>query len=141
MTCVRDIGGVCTYFMTDTARKSYIGYTKDVWRRIGEHQGSRGAKSTRGFKQHRLIAYITGFPNQAVALSFEWHAKRHYRQYVKKLQGVPHPRLTYFFAPLMMPKFQELHHELTIHLCWEHDESLKHYLQKTYEVKVVTTMF
>jgi predicted GIY-YIG superfamily endonuclease len=105
------------YFLVDGAqrrgRKSYIGYTVNLPRRLRQHRGelAGGAKYTRGFKDCRLLAHISGFPNKRLAMSYEWHAKRkRLRCHASMLvhREMQHPRLARFFAPLAMAKFSSL---------------------------------
>jgi len=53
--------------------RTYIGATKDVDRRLLQHNGtlSGGAKATSG-KCWKRICYVTGFPHERGALQFEW---------------------------------------------------------------------
>jgi predicted GIY-YIG superfamily endonuclease len=53
-------------------RKTYVGYTTDLKRRLRQHNGeiTGGAKSTRGGRWE-VMFYVTGFPNAQTALSCE----------------------------------------------------------------------
>lgn len=53
-------------------RKTYVGYTANLARRIRQHNGeiSGGAKSTRGAKW-QVFYYVDGFPDERTALSCE----------------------------------------------------------------------
>jgi len=56
-------------------RPYYIGYTVNPTRRLRQHNGiiSNGAKKTQSGRGHwQMPLLITGFPNQAIALRFEW---------------------------------------------------------------------
>lgn len=61
---------------TDGSRKTYVGATLDVERRLKQHNGalSGGARATSGH-QWRRMCYITGFPHERAALQFEWKWK------------------------------------------------------------------
>ncbi len=63
--------------------RTYIGATKDVHRRLQQHNGtlSGGAKATRG-KVWDRICHVRGFPTEKAALQFEWAWK-----HVSKLQS------------------------------------------------------
>jgi predicted GIY-YIG superfamily endonuclease len=59
-------------------RRSYIGYTVNLTRRLRQHRGelSGGARSTRPWRDRvQLKGYITGFPHAREALRAEWHLK------------------------------------------------------------------
>jgi putative endonuclease len=61
---------------TDGSRRTYIGATLDVDRRLQQHNGlqSGGAKATAG-RQWIRICHVTGFPHERAALQFEWKWK------------------------------------------------------------------
>ena len=56
------------------SRSYYIGYTDDPLHRLRQHNGeiTGGAKKTLKNRPWKLICYITGFPNQRIALQWEW---------------------------------------------------------------------
>jgi predicted GIY-YIG superfamily endonuclease len=60
----------------DGSRKTYVGATLDVERRLKQHNGalSGGARATSGH-QWRRVCHITGFPHERAALQFEWKWK------------------------------------------------------------------
>jgi predicted GIY-YIG superfamily endonuclease len=63
--------------------RTYIGATKDVHRRLLQHNGalSGGAKATSG-RCWKRICHVSGFPYERAALQFEWAWK-----YVSKKQS------------------------------------------------------
>jgi predicted GIY-YIG superfamily endonuclease len=105
------------YFLTDSgSRRSYIGYTTDVFRRFRTHylKLKAAAKYTKSFVgEAQLVAYITGFPTKHLAMSYEWHAKR-LRTTTRIDQSHHHPRLKNFLDPLGFPKFASCVSELEI---------------------------
>lgn len=60
----------------DGTKKTYVGATVDVDRRLRQHNGllSGGARATSG-SQWKRICHITGFPHERAALQFEWKWK------------------------------------------------------------------
>ena len=54
--------------------KSYVGYTKNLKKRINIHNKGKGAKSTRGFKWK--IVYKKKFDLRSEAMSFEYKLKK-----------------------------------------------------------------
>jgi len=66
----------------DTPRHTYVGWTKDLERRLALHNTGTGAKSTRG-RQWQLL-YAERHPTQGEAMSREWHLKKD-RRFRKKL--------------------------------------------------------
>tara|TARA_Y100001970_G_scaffold138002_1_gene169762 strand:+ start:271 stop:540 length:270 start_codon:yes stop_codon:yes gene_type:complete len=54
--------------------KSYVGYTKNLTKRINSHNTNKGAKSTRG--RFWKIAYKKKFNNKSKALKYEYYLKK-----------------------------------------------------------------
>lgn len=61
-------------------RRTYVGWTTDLDRRLEEHNDGKGARSTRGRRWSLLYAEI--YHNRPEAMSREWHLKkdRRFRQ-------------------------------------------------------------
>ncbi|HEX4411035.1 MAG TPA: GIY-YIG nuclease family protein [Xanthobacteraceae bacterium] len=55
-------------------RRTYVGWTTDLQRRLQQHNTGRGAKSTRGRAWVLLYSERCGTRNEA--MSREWHIKR-----------------------------------------------------------------
>ncbi len=58
----------------DTRRRTYVGWTNDLERRLAVHNTGTGAKSTRG-RQWQLL-YAERHPTRSEAMSREWHLKK-----------------------------------------------------------------
>jgi putative endonuclease len=54
--------------------RTYVGWTTDLDRRLGEHNAGTGARSTRG--RHWVLLYAESYGTRAEAMSREWHLKR-----------------------------------------------------------------
>jgi putative endonuclease len=54
-------------------RRTYVGWTTDVKRRLQQHNAGRGAKSTRG--QSWTLLYSECCTTRSEAMSREWHIK------------------------------------------------------------------
>ena len=54
--------------------RTYVGWTTDLNRRLGEHNSGTGARSTRGRKW--VLLYAERHANRQEAMSREWHLKR-----------------------------------------------------------------
>tara|TARA_B100001059_G_C17660132_1_gene489038 strand:- start:620 stop:862 length:243 start_codon:yes stop_codon:yes gene_type:complete len=54
--------------------KTYVGYTTNLQRRLLQHNNSKGAKSTRGYKW--IIIYKKRFLSKSKALSYEFKLKK-----------------------------------------------------------------
>lgn len=54
--------------------RTYVGWTTDPDRRLAEHNGGSGARSTRG-RTWRLL-HLEEHPSKQAAMSREWHLKR-----------------------------------------------------------------
>ena len=63
---------------------SYVGYTKDLKKRLNLHNNSKGAKFTKG--RFWKIAYFKKFLTKSVALKEEYNLKKNYvlRSKIKK---------------------------------------------------------
>lgn len=63
--CLKKVGG-------DGRRKTYVGYTTNLTRRLRQHNGEivGGAKSTKGARWE-VMFYVDGFPDKESALSCE----------------------------------------------------------------------
>ena len=55
-------------------KKSYVGYTNDLSKRINKHNNNKGAKSTKGYKWE--LIYKKRFYSKNKALSFEYKLKK-----------------------------------------------------------------
>ena len=53
---------------------SYVGYTKNVKKRLELHNKSKGAKFTRG--QNWMLAYSKSYKNKSIAMSEEYKLKK-----------------------------------------------------------------
>ena len=62
-------------------KKTYVGYTNDLNKRLLNHNTNRGAKSTRGYKW-KLI-YKKRFYSKSKALSFEYKLKKDRKERIK----------------------------------------------------------
>jgi putative endonuclease len=60
--------------LTPTRHLTYVGWTFDVARRLGQHNGGKGARSTRGRKW--ILLYAERCASRRHAMSREWHLKR-----------------------------------------------------------------
>ena len=60
--------------ISSSKRKTYVGYTIDLKKRINLHNINKGAKSTRGFKWK--IIYKKTFYYKRLAMSFEYKLKK-----------------------------------------------------------------
>lgn len=67
-----------------TARRTYVGWTVDLERRLRQHNSGRGAKSTRGCQW--MLLYAEQYPTRKEAMRREWHLKRD-RRFRKQLAG------------------------------------------------------
>ena len=55
-------------------KKSYVGYTNDLKKRLIKHNSNLGAKSTKGYRWE--IVYKKKFNSKSKALSFEYKLKK-----------------------------------------------------------------
>ena len=63
--------------------RSYVGYTKNISKRLYLHNNSKGAKFTRGRKWN--IVYLKKYKSKIVAMKEEYKLKKNYklRKYLK----------------------------------------------------------
>jgi putative endonuclease len=55
-------------------RRTYVGWTTDLERRLSEHNSGTGAKSTRG--RNWILLYAERYGNRKDAMSREWQLKK-----------------------------------------------------------------
>lgn len=67
----------CYLLATRDSKKTYVGITPDLNRRLRQHNGELcgGAKATHGHQWDR-ICHVRGFPDHTAALQFEWRWKQ-----------------------------------------------------------------
>ena len=58
--------------------KTYVGYTKNLTNRLKQHNNSKGAKSTKGYKWK--IIFKKKFLSKSKALSYEYKLKKDRRK-------------------------------------------------------------
>ena len=66
-------------------KKTYIGYTNNLVKRLKKHNNSKGAKSTKGLKWQ--IIYKKKFLNKSKAMSFEYSLKKNRKERLKILNS------------------------------------------------------
>ena len=54
-------------------KKTYVGYTNNVEKRLEKHNSNKGAKSTKGYKW--LLIYSKKFKSKNEAMSYEYKLK------------------------------------------------------------------
>jgi len=69
--------------------RTYVGYTVNIPHRLRQHNGELcgGAKYTKG-SQWELIGYLTGFPNNIIALQCEWKLKNPFGRKKRGKSGI-----------------------------------------------------
>ena len=67
---------------TSARHLTYVGWTTDVDRRLGKHNGGTGARTTRG--RCWVLLHTEAFDTRREAMSREWHLKRD-RKFRKQL--------------------------------------------------------
>ena len=59
--------------ITAGTKKTYVGYTNDIDKRLDKHNSNKGARSTKGYKW--LLIYNKKFKSKKEAMSFEYKLK------------------------------------------------------------------
>ena len=54
-------------------KKTYVGYSNNIKKRLEKHNSNKGAKSTKGYKW--LLIYSKKFKSKSDAMSFEYKLK------------------------------------------------------------------
>ena len=60
--------------ITPGTKKTYVGYTNNIEKRLEKHNSNKGAKSTKGYKW--LLIYSKKFKSKSEAMSFEYKLKK-----------------------------------------------------------------
>jgi putative endonuclease len=55
-------------------KKTYVGYTNNLKKRINKHNNNKGAKSTKGYKWKLIYKKI--FKTKSLAMSYEYKIKK-----------------------------------------------------------------
>ena len=70
---------LCYILLSTDGRRTYVGATNNLLRRVNDHNGmngaSRGAKATKG-RQWYPVLFVDGFQNKNACLSFETGVRR-----------------------------------------------------------------
>ena len=59
--------------ITPGTKKTYVGYTNNLKKRLEKHNSNKGAKSTKGYKW--LLIYSKKFKSKNEAMSYEYKLK------------------------------------------------------------------
>ena len=59
--------------ISSSFKKTYVGYTNNLEKRLIKHNSNKGAKSTKGYKW--LLIYSKKFKSKSEAMSFEYKLK------------------------------------------------------------------
>ena len=70
--------------ITPKVKKTYVGYTNNLDKRLKTHNNSKGAKSTKGLKWK--IIYKKRFLDKSKAMSFEYFLKKDRKERLKILK-------------------------------------------------------
>ena len=60
--------------ITPGTKKTYVGYTDNIDKRLVKHNSNKGAKSTKGYKW--LLIYSKKFITKSEAMSYEYKLKK-----------------------------------------------------------------
>ena len=70
--------------ITPGIKKTYVGYTNNLVKRLDKHNSGNGAKSTKGYKWS--IIYKKKFISKNKAMSFEYKLKHNRKERLKILE-------------------------------------------------------
>jgi len=71
-------------------KKSYVGYTNNILKRLVKHNSNLGAKSTKGYKWE--LIYKKKFYSKNKALSFEYKLKKDRNERAKLINDFKNPK-------------------------------------------------
>ena len=71
--------------ITPKIKKTYVGYTNNLVKRLKNHNNSKGAKSTKGLNWQ--IIFKKKFLNKSKAMSFEYTLKQNRKKRLKILNS------------------------------------------------------
>ena len=60
--------------ITPNTKKTYVGYTNNIEKRLEKHNSNKGAKSTKGYKW--IVIFCKKFKSKSDAMSFEYKLKK-----------------------------------------------------------------
>jgi len=60
--------------ITAGTKKTYVGYTNNIEKRLEKHNSNKGAKSTKGYKW--IVIFSKKFKSKNDAMSFEYKLKK-----------------------------------------------------------------
>ena len=66
-------------------KKTYVGYTNNLVKRLDNHNKSKGAKSTKGLKWE--LIYTKKFINKSKAMSYEYNLKKNKKERLEILKN------------------------------------------------------
>lgn len=76
----------CTYLiLSNDKRKTYLGVTANLSRRLRQHNGelAGGSKAARGGRPWSLVCTVRGFGTRSEACQFEWRLRKFSKGYLK----------------------------------------------------------
>jgi predicted GIY-YIG superfamily endonuclease len=96
-------------------KKTYVGFTSDMKRRMNEHRNGKGSQYVCRALQKTFIilATVSGFETRALGLRYEWLVKHAYT--IIPRQNLVHPRLYRFINPLQEKPFKNSY--LNVEIC------------------------
>jgi len=65
-------------------KKTYVGYTNNLKKRLIKHNSNKGAKSTKGYKWK--IIFTKKFLNKSLAMSYEYALKKNRKKRITILK-------------------------------------------------------
>ena len=65
-------------------KKTYVGYTINIDKRLNAHNNNKGAKSTKGYKWE--LIYKKKFKSKSEAMKYEYYLKKNRRERLKIIQ-------------------------------------------------------
>lgn len=112
----------CYILFNDVNKKTYVGYTTNLQKRIRQHNGDLkgGAKYTLAqITQHDIVwSYLITLScktwDKSKALSFEWHVKHAKDPSLKRLPGGPFKKLHALYVVLNMESFKGFQYEICV---------------------------
>jgi len=70
--------------ITKNKKKTYVGYTNNLYQRLRKHNSNKGAKSTKGYKWQ--LIFKKKFLSKSNAMSYEYKLKKNKKKRLKILK-------------------------------------------------------
>lgn len=95
---------VCYLIWNKERKRTYVGITNNLTRRLHAHNTNRGARSTKGPGTWIVVCHLSGFPDHRTVLQFEkkWHMMRRNNSHLGR--GIPEDKWYAYIQPINLAR-------------------------------------